>query len=126
GPARHPPSRPTTYPPHHLANQDQQMTATHSDQIVDGATSTAPGTTGGSTPGPRRTGAEALVATLERVGVEHIFGLPGGAVLPLYDALYGASIRHILVRHEQGAGHAAEGYAMATGKVGVCLATSGP
>ncbi|GGK77795.1 acetolactate synthase large subunit [Ornithinimicrobium pekingense] len=104
------------------------MTATHSEPIVDGATPTAPGTTGGtSAPGTRRTGAEALVATLERVGVEHIFGLPGGAVLPLYDALYGAEgIRHILVRHEQGAGHAAEGYAMATGRVGVCMATSGP
>jgi len=100
------------------------MTAT---QIPDGATVTAPGTTGGTSTGtPRRTGAEALVATLERLGVEHIFGLPGGAVLPLYDALYGAKVRHILVRHEQGAGHAAQGYAAATGKVGVCLATSGP
>jgi acetolactate synthase-1/2/3 large subunit len=74
-----------------------------------------------------RTGAETLVATLQRVGVEHIFGLPGGAVLPLYDALYSATgLRHILVRHEQGAGHAAQGYAAATGKVGVCMATSGP
>ncbi|MGB7449036.1 MAG: acetolactate synthase large subunit [Ornithinimicrobium sp.] len=73
------------------------------------------------------TGAETLVSTLERVGVEHVFGLPGGAVLPLYDALYGAtSLRHILVRHEQGAGHAAQGYAASTGRVGVCMATSGP
>lgn len=73
------------------------------------------------------TGAETLVSTLERVGVEHIFGLPGGCVLPLYDALYGSkSLRHILVRHEQGAGHAAQGYAAATGRVGVCMATSGP
>ncbi|MGB3258289.1 MAG: acetolactate synthase large subunit [Ornithinimicrobium sp.] len=73
------------------------------------------------------TGAESLVSTLERVGVEHIFGLPGGAVLPLYDALYSStSLRHILVRHEQGAGHAAQGYAAATGRVGVCMATSGP
>ncbi|WP_022925908.1 acetolactate synthase large subunit [Serinicoccus marinus] len=100
------------------------MTATH---IPDGATTTAPGDTGGtSTAAERRTGAEALVGTLERLGVEHVFGLPGGAVLPLYDALYGAKVRHILVRHEQGAGHAAQGYAAATGKVGVCLATSGP
>ncbi|MCE0487456.1 acetolactate synthase large subunit [Ornithinimicrobium sp. EGI L100131] len=77
-------------------------------------------------PAPR-TGAESLVETLQRVGVEHIFGLPGGAVLPLYDALYGArGLRHILVRHEQGAGHAAQGYAAATGRVGVCMATSGP
>ncbi|MGB5936830.1 MAG: thiamine pyrophosphate-binding protein, partial [Ornithinimicrobium sp.] len=73
------------------------------------------------------TGAETLVSTLERVGVEHVFGLPGGAVLPLYDAIYGAkTLRHILVRHEQGAGHAAQGYAAATGRVGVCMATSGP
>ena len=73
------------------------------------------------------TGAEALVDALLRVGAEHIFGLPGGAVLPLYDALYQRpELRHILVRHEQGGGHAAQGYAAATGKVGVCLATSGP
>ncbi|MGB3186990.1 MAG: acetolactate synthase large subunit [Ornithinimicrobium sp.] len=73
------------------------------------------------------TGAETLVSALERVGVEHVFGLPGGAVLPLYDAIYGAkTLRHILVRHEQGAGHAAQGYAAATGRVGVCMATSGP
>jgi acetolactate synthase-1/2/3 large subunit len=81
---------------------------------------------GTARPAPR-TGAETLVDTLQRVGVEHIFGLPGGAVLPLYDALYGAEgLRHILVRHEQGAGHAAQGYAAATGRVGVCMATSGP
>ncbi|MGB3829126.1 MAG: acetolactate synthase large subunit [Ornithinimicrobium sp.] len=81
-----------------------------------------------ATPSPTPlTGAETLVSTLERVGVEHIFGLPGGCVLPLYDALYGStSLRHILVRHEQGAGHAAQGYAAATGRVGVCMATSGP
>jgi acetolactate synthase-1/2/3 large subunit len=80
-----------------------------------------------STPAAQVTGAQALVDTLLRVGVEHLFGLPGGAVLPLYDALYGVpALRHILVRHEQGAGHAAQGYAAATGRVGVCLATSGP
>ena len=73
------------------------------------------------------TGAEALVDALLRVGADTIFGLPGGAVLPLYDTLYQRpELRHILVRHEQGAGHAAQGYAAATGKVGVCLATSGP
>ncbi|RMB58981.1 acetolactate synthase large subunit [Tessaracoccus antarcticus] len=72
------------------------------------------------------TGAQALVESLERVGVEVMFGIPGGAILPAYDPLYDSSIRHILVRHEQGAGHAAEGYAMATGRVGVCIATSGP
>ncbi|MEU8321372.1 acetolactate synthase large subunit [Nonomuraea sp. NPDC048881] len=73
------------------------------------------------------TGAQALVRALERVGVDTVFGIPGGAVLPAYDPLYrSTSIRHVLVRHEQGAGHAAEGYAQATGKVGVCMATSGP
>ena len=72
------------------------------------------------------TGAQALVESLERVGVEVMFGIPGGAILPAYDPLYDSSIRHILVRHEQGAGHAAEGYAMTSGKVGVCIATSGP
>ena len=73
------------------------------------------------------TGAEALVESLERVGVEVIFGIPGGAILPAYDPLGQSKlIRHILVRHEQGAGHAAEGYAVATGRVGVCIATSGP
>ncbi|WP_415120931.1 acetolactate synthase large subunit [Micropruina sp.] len=76
---------------------------------------------------PMLTGAEALVESLERVGVEVIFGIPGGAILPAYDPLGQSKlIRHILVRHEQGAGHAAEGYALATGKVGVCMATSGP
>ncbi|MDR1431152.1 MAG: acetolactate synthase large subunit, partial [Propionibacteriaceae bacterium] len=73
-----------------------------------------------------RTGAQALIESLERVGVEVIFGIPGGTILPAYDPLYDSKIRHILVRHEQGAGHAAEGYAVATGKVGVCMATSGP
>lgn len=72
------------------------------------------------------TGAQALVASLERLGVEVIFGIPGGAILPAYDPLYDSKIRHILCRHEQGAGHAAEGYAVATGRVGVCMATSGP
>ncbi len=72
------------------------------------------------------TGAESLVRSLESVGVTDVFGIPGGAILPLYDPLFDSSIRHILVRHEQGAGHAAEGYAAASGRVGVCMATSGP
>ncbi|WP_127480292.1 acetolactate synthase large subunit [Nocardioides pantholopis] len=72
------------------------------------------------------TGAQSLVTSLEAAGVEHIFGIPGGAILPAYDPLMDSSIRHILVRHEQGAGHAAQGYAAATGRVGVCMATSGP
>jgi len=75
----------------------------------------------------RVTGAQALVMALERVGVDVVFGIPGGAVLPAYDPLLDSEqIRHILVRHEQGAGHAATGYAQATGRVGVCMATSGP
>ena len=73
------------------------------------------------------TGAESLVRSLEAAGVTDVFGIPGGAILPLYDPLMDSQkIRHVLVRHEQGAGHAAEGYAAATGRVGVCMATSGP
>jgi len=72
------------------------------------------------------TGAQALVKSLERAGVDVMFGIPGGAILPAYDPIYDSKIRHILVRHEQGAGHAATGYAQATGRVGVCIATSGP
>ncbi|WP_246104710.1 acetolactate synthase large subunit [Rudaeicoccus suwonensis] len=76
---------------------------------------------------PEVTGAQSLVLSLESVGVEVVFGLPGGAILPAYDPLLDSvKLRHILVRHEQGAGHAAEGYASATGRVGVCMATSGP
>jgi len=76
--------------------------------------------------GEQVTGAQSLIKSLESAGVENIFGIPGGAILPAYDPLYDSSIRHILVRHEQGAGHAAQGYAVASGKVGVCMATSGP
>ncbi|MEI7654242.1 MAG: acetolactate synthase large subunit [Actinomycetota bacterium] len=72
------------------------------------------------------TGAQALIKSLEMCGVETIFGLPGGAILPVYDPLIDSPIRHILVRHEQGAGHMAEGYALATGKPGVAMVTSGP
>jgi acetolactate synthase-1/2/3 large subunit len=75
----------------------------------------------------RMTGAQSLIRSLENAGTEHIFGIPGGAILPAYDPLLDSTrIRHILVRHEQGAGHAAAGYASATGRVGVCMATSGP
>ncbi|RQX12100.1 acetolactate synthase large subunit [Micromonospora arida] len=71
-------------------------------------------------------GAGSLVRSLEALDVDVVFGIPGGAILPAYDPLYDSTVRHILVRHEQGAGHAATGYAQATGKVGVCIATSGP
>src|SRR6056297_1800066 len=72
------------------------------------------------------TGSKIFVKCLEKEGVETVFGYPGGAVIPIYDALYNANIKHILIRHEQAAIHAADGYARSTGKVGVCLATSGP
>ena len=72
------------------------------------------------------TGAQALIKALEMEQVETIFGLPGGCILPAYDPLLDSSIRHILVRHEQGAGHMAEGYAHVTGRPGVAMVTSGP
>src|ERR1700760_4347555 len=79
-------------------------------------------------PNPKTiTGAQSLIRSLEAAGVEIIFGIPGGAILPAYDPLFDSKqIKHVLVRHQQGAGHAAQGYAMATGRVGVCMATSGP
>jgi acetolactate synthase-1/2/3 large subunit len=72
------------------------------------------------------TGAQLVISTLKALGVETLFGYPGGAIMPIYDALAGSGLRHILVRHEQGAAFAADAYARATGKVGVCMATSGP
>jgi acetolactate synthase I/II/III large subunit len=74
----------------------------------------------------RITGAEAVMRTLEALGVDTVFGYPGGAIMPAYDSLRDANLRHVLVRHEQGAIHMAEGYAHATGRVGVCIVTSGP
>ena len=80
-----------------------------------------------STTDERITGAQSLIRSMEYAGVDVVFGIPGGAILPAYDPLMdSAKVRHILVRHEQAAGHAAEGYAAATGRVGVCMATSGP
>ncbi|MET9488186.1 acetolactate synthase large subunit [Nocardia sp. NPDC006630] len=78
-------------------------------------------------PPERVTGAQSVVRSLEELGVDTVFGIPGGAILPVYDPLFDSTkVRHVLVRHEQGGGHAATGYAQATGKVGVCMATSGP
>ena len=71
-------------------------------------------------------GSRIIIETLLEQGVDTVFGYPGGAIMPLYDALYDAPLRHILTVHEQGAAHAADGYARASGKVGVCIATSGP
>ena len=76
--------------------------------------------------GSAMNGATALVKSLEASGVDVMFGIPGGAILPAYDPIFDSTIRHILVRHEQGAGHAATGYAQVTGRAGVCIATSGP
>src|SRR4029450_10218675 len=77
-------------------------------------------------PMPKLTGAQALIKSLELEGVEVVFGLPGGCILPAYDPILPPPIRHILVRHEQGAGHMAEGYAHVTGRPGVAMVTSGP
>jgi len=85
----------------------------------------APNLNKAPTPVPQ-SGARLLVSTLDRLGVEVVFGYPGGAIMPVYDALTGSKLKHILVRHEQGASFAADAYARATGKVGVCMATSGP
>ncbi|GAA1390356.1 acetolactate synthase large subunit [Catellatospora chokoriensis] len=88
--------------------------------------SAPPAATSAQTAPVAATGAQSLVKSLEALGVEVVFGIPGGAILPAYDPLFDSKLRHILVRHEQGGGHAATGYAQATGKVGVCMATSGP
>lgn len=90
--------------------------------------SARPRTVGAATVAPERvSGAKAVVRSLEELGVDVVFGLPGGAVLPVYDPLLDSTkVRHVLVRHEQGAGHAATGYAQVTGRAGVCIATSGP
>lgn len=121
-------TRPT---PETLANSARRaraaVEAPHDvDQPRPAATPTVPAV---RTPAPapaQVSGAGSLVRSLEALGVEVIFGIPGGAILPAYDPLYDSTVRHILVRHEQGAGHAATGYAQATGRVGVCVATSGP
>ena len=120
--------------PHHPAARDTQPRPAEAplpapSQVVPPQVGTAePPRVQVTSPGKvRATGAQALVYALERAGADVVFGIPGGAVLPAYDPLLDSkAIRHILVRHEQGAGHAATGYAQATGRVGVCMATSGP
>jgi acetolactate synthase-1/2/3 large subunit len=111
------------------------MTRPTPETLAHRATAATPATVAAAAGGPPAvtvvaptptSGAGSLVRSLEALGVEVAFGIPGGAILPLYDPLYDSKVRHILVRHEQGAGHAATGYAQATGKVGVCIATSGP
>ncbi|MCX2930424.1 acetolactate synthase large subunit [Mycobacterium sp. CVI_P3] len=112
-------SAPTTRPPESSAPADGGGTAQSSAKT---------GATTAKRVAPQQlTGAQAVVRSLEELGVDTIFGIPGGAVLPVYDPLFDSKkLRHVLVRHEQGAGHAASGYAHATGKVGVMMATSGP
>lgn len=113
-------SAPTTRPPH--------ASPPDTEQAVSAVQSTSPKTVRPRTPAPEQmTGAKAVIRSLEELDVDTIFGIPGGAVLPVYDPLFDSEkLRHVLVRHEQGAGHAASGYAHATGKVGVMMATSGP
>jgi acetolactate synthase I/II/III large subunit len=117
-------SAPTTRPP------EQSPTAPNGGHAAPAAAKPAP-KAGPAQPkriAPHQlTGAQAVIRSLEELEVDVIFGIPGGAVLPVYDPLFDSQrLRHVLVRHEQGAGHAASGYAHATGKVGVCMATSGP
>ena len=119
-------SAPTTRAPEPTA----AAPANGADAAAQSTGKTAPTS---ASPAPKRiapyqlTGAESVVRSLEELGVDTIFGIPGGAVLPVYDPLFDSKkLRHVLVRHEQGAGHAASGYAHATGKVGVMMATSGP
>jgi acetolactate synthase-1/2/3 large subunit len=124
------------HPPARVADPARPAEAPPPAAVPPGQTAPAPGAPAPAaeprahviSPGKvRATGAQALVYALERVGADVVFGIPGGAVLPAYDPLLDSkAIRHILVRHEQGAGHAATGYAQATGRIGVCMATSGP
>ncbi len=128
-PTEHPLPRPT---PEILAHRSDRATAPapSTPATREHATRTAepavPATKSSPANGQTMSGASALVKSLEALDVDVIFGIPGGAILPAYDPLFDSTVRHILVRHEQGAGHAATGYAQATGKVGVCMATSGP
>ncbi|GAB3848455.1 acetolactate synthase large subunit [Micromonospora andamanensis] len=117
-------TRPT---PETLAHSARRArTAAEAPGDADHARATAPAVPA-TRPAPAQvSGAGSLVRSLEALGVDVVFGIPGGAILPAYDPLYDSTVRHILVRHEQGAGHAATGYAQATGRVGVCIATSGP
>jgi acetolactate synthase-1/2/3 large subunit len=108
------------------AKADPEAPTREAAAALAGVETDAPAGRRPAAPASGITGAQSLVRSLEAVGVEVVFGIPGGAILPLYDPLFDSPVRHVLVRHEQGAGHAATGYAQATGRVGVCMATSGP
>ncbi|WP_077487635.1 acetolactate synthase large subunit [Sinomonas mesophila] len=117
-------SKGTPISPSLMASKPSAAKAADSVDTVDSASAVlGPNRVVGPT---EMTGSEAIVRSLEELGVDDVFGLPGGAILPTYDPLMASKINHVLVRHEQGAGHAAQGYAMVTGRVGVCIATSGP
>lgn len=116
-------SAPTTRPPERSAPQSANG-ANATDKASDAASNAK---SAKRIPPEQMTGAQSVIRSLEELDVDVIFGIPGGAVLPVYDPLFDSKkLRHVLVRHEQGAGHAASGYAHATGRVGVCMATSGP
>jgi acetolactate synthase-1/2/3 large subunit len=129
-------SAPTTRQPSTAPDQPQQADSAPASVKAAEAVAAESQRSPGSVPSARTTkavapeqvtGAQSVIRSLEELDVEVIFGIPGGAVLPVYDPLFDSvKLRHVLVRHEQGAGHAASGYAHATGKVGVCMATSGP
>ncbi|MGK5738788.1 acetolactate synthase large subunit [Micromonospora sp. URMC 103] len=120
-------TRPTPETLAHSARRARAATAPAPDAEAAARVTATPAAPAVRSPAPAQvSGAGSLVRSLEALGVDVVFGIPGGAILPAYDPLYDSTVRHILVRHEQGAGHAATGYAQATGRVGVCMATSGP
>jgi acetolactate synthase I/II/III large subunit len=121
-------SAPTTRPPERSANPPYgNLAEANAAQSAAKAAGPSPASPPKKVAPQQLTGAQSVIRSLEELDVEVIFGIPGGAVLPVYDPLFDSQrLRHVLVRHEQGAGHAASGYAHATGKVGVCMATSGP
>jgi acetolactate synthase I/II/III large subunit len=121
-------SAPTTRPPDRSANPPYgDLAEANAAQSAAVAAGHGPSRQPKKVAPQQLTGAQSVIRSLEELDVEVIFGIPGGAVLPVYDPLFDSQrLRHVLVRHEQGAGHAASGYAHATGKVGVCMATSGP
>ncbi|MEU4676062.1 acetolactate synthase large subunit [Micromonospora sp. NPDC023737] len=120
-------TRPTPETLAHSARRARAAATSATDAEPASRAAAGPAVPAVRTPAPAQvSGAGSLVRSLEALGVDVVFGIPGGAILPAYDPLYDSTVRHILVRHEQGAGHAATGYAQATGRVGVCMATSGP